>query len=90
MGYFSNGTEGEQYESDFCQRCVHRGNDEDGGCIVWLAHILYSYEECNSTSNAKHMLDLLIPRTKDGLGNEQCRMFHLDKDAPDPNQLEMF
>jgi hypothetical protein len=90
MGYFSNGSEGMYYEERFCSRCVHRGNDETGGCVVWLAHLLYSYTECNSTSNAKHILDLLIPPAKDKLSNDQCAMFHFDAASPDPNQMEMF
>jgi hypothetical protein len=87
VGYFSNGTEGAMYEEDYCNRCVHRGNDEDGGCVVWLAHLMYSYTECNSKSNAKHILDLLIPPSKDHLYNEQCRMFHYD---PKVDQMDMF
>ena len=90
MGYFSNGSEGMYYEERFCDRCVHRGNDQDGGCVVWLAHLLYSYKEANSDSNAKHILDLLIPPAKDGLSNDQCAMFHLDTNTPDPNQLDLF
>lgn len=87
MAYFSNGTEGMMYEERYCDRCVHRGSDETGGCVVWLAHLLYSYSECNSDSNAAHILELLIPRSKDKLSNEQCRMFHLDKN--DPNQMDL-
>ncbi len=72
MGYFSNGSSGDWYEAKYCARCVH--NDEENGCPVMLAHVLYAYEECNSNSNAKHMLDLLIPVRKDGF-NGQCAMF---------------
>ena len=72
MGYFSNGTEGMMYEEDFCDRCEHQD-----GCAVWFAHSLYNYDECN---NEKSILHLLIPRSKDGLENEQCRMF-LEKRA---------
>jgi len=76
MGYFSNGTEGMMYEEDYCDRCVHQ--DADGkGCPVWLAHLLYSYELCNKDGDpGKHMLDILIPPSKDHLGNDQCTMFH--------------
>lgn len=68
MGYFSNGTEGELYQEDYCDRCIH-GQD---GCAVWFAHEMYNYDECN---NKNSILHLLIPRSEDGLGNEQCRMF---------------
>ena len=74
MGYFSNGMEGGDYQETYCLRCVHFGPEEGPGCPVWFAHLLFAYEECNSTSNAKTMLDLLIPRSADG-ANEECSMF---------------
>ncbi len=80
MGYFSNGTEGDYYFERYCSKCVH--NDEEKGCPVWLAHLLYSYQLCNEKEHpGKHILDLLIPETKDGLGNDQCAMFHESTDA---------
>lgn len=79
MGYFSNGTEGLWYEETYCLRCVHsnQGDPDGPGCAVWLAHQLYNYDECN---NEESILHLLIPLTKDGLSNEQCKMF-----MPDPH-----
>ncbi len=71
MGYFSNGCEGTDYESRYCEQCAHQKID-DGGCAVWLAHMLYNYDECNNEKSALH---LLIPRTEDKLGNEKCEMF---------------
>lgn len=74
MGYFSNGSEGDMYEAQYCARCVH-SNDENG-CPVMLAHVLYAYEECNSKSNAAHILTMLIPPRKDQPAfNDQCAMF---------------
>lgn len=72
MAYFPNGTAGEAYEAQYCNRCANE--DDKRGCAVWLAHLLYSYEECNAKSNAKHMLDLLIPVRADGYPG-QCAMF---------------
>lgn len=72
MGYFSNGTEGEIYEGDYCSRCVHQKID-DGGCAVWFLHMLHNYDECNKPNSFLHSL---IPLVKDGIGNEQCLMFH--------------
>ncbi len=46
MGYFSNGTEGEIYQEQWCNHCIHRPTQEKG-CAVWDAHLLLSYEECN-------------------------------------------
>lgn len=71
MGYFSNGTEGMEYEAAYCDRCLHQQPDGPG-CTVWLAHMLYNYDECNEEESILH---LLIPRTKDGLGNKECTMF---------------
>ena len=69
MGYFSNGTEGETYRAEWCERCVHGKNLD---CPIWAAHLNFNYAECNKPDSILHML---IPRTKDGLGNEQCRLF---------------
>jgi len=69
MGYFSNGTEGMDYQERYCSRCVHDANRD---CPVWAAHLLHNYDECNNKGSILHML---IPRSKDGLGNEQCKMF---------------
>jgi hypothetical protein len=71
MGYFSNGTQGEAYEAQWCDRCYHR-YDEDNPCVVWLAHLMKNYEESDKEDSILHML---IPRSEDGLGNEKCKMF---------------
>ncbi len=73
MGYFSNGTEGMDYESQYCDRCVHQGPPDGPGCMVWMLHMLHNYDECNNDDSWLH---ILIPRTKDKLDNEQCTMFH--------------
>lgn len=71
MGYFSNGSEGMGYAERYCSRCVH-----EEGCVVWTAHLLRNYDECN---NEKSILHMLIPRSRDGLSNEKCRMFYSGK-----------
>jgi len=68
MGYFSNGTEGMMYEDQYCSRCIHGDS-----CAVWAAHMIHNYDECNNDNSILHML---IPRTENGLGNQECRMFH--------------
>lgn len=71
MGYFSNGTEGEAYEARYCSRCIHQnGPDGDGGCAVWLLHMLHNYDECNKEDSFLHTL---IPRH--GTTNGRCAMF---------------
>jgi len=69
MGYFSNGTEGEDYFETYCQNCIH---DTQGDCPVWNAHLMFCYGAKDSTES---ILNMLIPRSKDGLDNEQCAMF---------------
>lgn len=86
MGYFSNGTEGESYEAQYCSRCVHQKPD-DGGCAVFLAHLLHNYDECNKDDSILHML---IPRKKVGVGNEQCAMFYEEASDRCKHTLEMF
>jgi hypothetical protein len=73
MGYFSNGTEGEDYFDAYCSKCIHDINED---CPVWQMHLLYSYELCNADKDpGKQMLDMLIPPTSDGLYNKRCTMF---------------
>ena len=70
MGCFSNGSEGRSYEAYYCARCVHMSADY--GCPCWDAHQLWNYEECNNPDSILHKM---IPRTADGLRNEQCLFF---------------
>jgi hypothetical protein len=77
MGYFSNATEGMLYEERWCMRCLHYERDEKG-CPVWQMHLMWNYDRYNTatgTAKVAQMLGSLIPRTEDGLGNEQCTMF---------------
>jgi hypothetical protein len=79
MGYFSNGTSGDMFEAEWCNRCAHE-NDEMC-CPVMLAHILYAYELCNedaAKNPGKHVLDMLIARAEPAVeqsGKQKCAMF---------------
>lgn len=53
MGYFSNGSEGMDWEAQNCTCCVHEQE-----CAVLEAHLLHNYDECN---NAESILHMLIP-----------------------------
>lgn len=66
MGYFSNGSEGADYEREFCDNCLHQD-----GCAVWKAHYLRNYAEGNNPGSILH---ILIPLDKDGK-NGKCTMF---------------
>ena len=72
MGYFSNGAEGEMYQDEWCSRCLHDNPDKDIHCPVWGLHLTMNYAECNKPESHLHVL---IPRSKDHLGNERCTMF---------------
>jgi hypothetical protein len=69
MGYFSNGTEEMMYADKYCDKCKH---DIDSDCPIRLMHMLYNYDECNKKDSILHKM---IPRSKDGLGNEKCVCF---------------
>lgn len=71
MAYFPNGVSGEAYEDHYCSNCIFQQTAK-GPCPIWEAHLLYNYQECNKPESILHML---IPRSKDGLSNEQCRFF---------------
>lgn len=72
MGYFSNGTEWAAYETKYCENCIHYNSH--GFCPIIDIHQLYNYNLKNG-SPGKIMIDMLIPRRKGGLSNEQCKMF---------------
>ncbi len=114
MGYFSNGCEGADYQTRYCERCVNYRDLHDGrgvGCPIWDAHLCYCSDAIHG-SNAANLigqdetviqvgdgenkvvgnvhyqqrwtvnlraasgiLNMLIPRSKCGCGNEQCTMF---------------
>lgn len=90
MGYFSNGTEGDMYEEKYCEKCVHYGEAGEG-CTVLILHTIWNYDQINPNDDhataKKWALDTLIPRTKDGLGNKECTMFHSKQEPPGPTHL---
>lgn len=72
MAYFSNGSEGFDYQSRWCERCEHY--DEETGCPIWNLHYRYNSSQFKSNFLA-FILGLFIPRSKDRLSNEKCVMF---------------
>ena len=74
MGYFPNGTEGMAYQEHYCDRCANQ--NDDGGCPILDAHLMFAYELCNEIDHpGKRILDMLIPENSDGLGNARCTLF---------------
>ena len=83
MGYFSNGTAGDTYQAQWCERCQNLGADErsketdTNGCPVLDAHLMANYEQCGDSKEAVALaaaLSSLIPRDTKG-NNGQCSMF---------------
>lgn len=76
MAYFSNGTEGTDYEQRWCANCTHGADGGAGACPVWLLHLVYN----GQTGNVGEMLDALIPRdqSRPGSPNAECALFVLD------------
>lgn len=73
MGYFSNGTEGSLYESQYCDRCENQHPEK--GCWIWDEHLFHNYEECNNDDSYLHRL---IPQKQEEGGhpyNGECVMF---------------
>lgn len=69
MGYFSNGEEGERYQAEYCERCLHDVNQD---CPILLIHLLFNYDQ-HRDENLKTVLDAFIPW--DGIYNGECKMF---------------
>lgn len=70
MGYFSNGSEGLDYQERYCFHCLHWSDEK--GCPVWNLHQIHNYKECNKADSFLHAF---IPRSEDHFRNEQCEMF---------------
>ena len=73
MGYFSNGSEGHDFEAQWCARCLHNGDGTTRPyCPVWNAHLLYNYDQ-NSKPDIGDVLGMLIVRRKDFV--QECQLF---------------
>ena len=79
MGYFSNGSEADDYQEKYCMKCLNwkeRNDEYNGdGCPIWDAHLMGNYTFCNHDDSP---LDVLIPR-QDAGWNKECRMFEREK-----------
>lgn len=89
MGYFSNGSEGADYEERYCRRCVHDVNHD---CPVLLIHVIYNYDQIDDKGSGEttlgNILGAFIPVSEDRLSNEQCTMFMPLKEATDGDTRE--
>lgn len=69
MGYFPNGSSGDKFREEFCQRCVHE-NPDDMGCPVWNLH-----QDAEWLKVPREALDVLIPMRAGGIHADKCAMF---------------
>ena len=80
MGYFSNGSMGDSYISQYCENCRNWRDLKDGrgpGCPIWDWHMIWNYNQCADTEIGKLYKDSLehfIPTGKNGFP-DKCRMF---------------
>lgn len=63
MGTFSNGTEGDTYRAEYCDKCIH---DIRENCPIWGLHL--------TAMAPRAVLDLFISRK--GIWNDECKLFH--------------
>ena len=84
MAYFSNATEAEIWKEENCYRCGNYENHkiegwEELGCPVEMVHFLFCYDAQSWKNEGRplpmEILDLLIPRGKNGIGAGPCSMF---------------
>lgn len=84
MGYFSNGSDGEGYQEEWCSRCLHDNYEKGIYCPIWNLHLRDNYDECNKPESYLHVL---IPREK--IHNSRCTMF-VDRGLLTNLQIEKF
>jgi hypothetical protein len=75
MGYFSNGSEGMNYEEKYCEHCQNwrlRKGEMIAGCPVWDLHYRFNTEQLEE-KNVKEILETLIPKA--GVWNDTCAMY---------------
>jgi len=96
MAYFSNGSEGMQYQSKYCDHCINWREDPDvpksWGCPIIDLHMDGNYDQCKDTPAGrfwKKVLEQFIPTGEDHFA-KQCRMFLKKPCADIPGQMKMF
>ncbi len=80
MAYFANGSQGDRYQSKWCDRCINwhelSPGDENWGCPVWDLHMDANYDQGNTVKGRlwKYALENFIPTGEDHWP-QKCRMF---------------
>jgi len=91
MAYFPNGTSGDIYMEQWCERCANwRETESDNwGCFVFDLHLAFNYEQNGESeiNKLKHkILEHFIPTGED-LFPEKCKMFIERKEVDIPGQM---
>ena len=71
MGYFSNGSEGVDYESKYCEKCIHFENDNGDGCAVFKTK-----ELAEQNRHLFEETDVAIDARKVSLTKEELKNFN--------------
>ena len=81
MGYFPNGSAGDRYQAQYCDRCINWRETSPGsgnwGCPIMDLHTEWNYEQHDIgliERAKKHALDNFIERKKDTFC-DKCKMF---------------
>jgi hypothetical protein len=68
MAYFPNGTAGQMYEEEYCDRCIHQDGKNGEGCPILELHLMHNYDK-----KMRPVLNTLIPMK--GVHTQECNMF---------------
>ena len=76
--YFSNGTEGDVFQSKYCYECVNWRDLKDGlreGCPVWDLHIAFNYKQFDNNDTELCLNIFGAKKSIKGVSFNKCRMF---------------
>jgi len=82
MGYFSNGSEGCDFQAQFCEHCVHDINED---CPVLLLHLMWNYDAVGEDKDdvKETALKVFISGSP-----QRCVMYHKRTAEDEPSKAE--
>ena len=78
MAYFSNGTDGQIYQEEFCLKCVNWVNLNDGrdyGCPIMDAHMVFEIHKGPQAEVLRHFIPDSTFNDDHALCHSECIMF---------------
>ena len=89
MGYFSNGSEGFDYQERYCIRCLNWRDNGTGseGCPIMDLHAMWNYEAIGKNADKTKAMALSHFIAREGIENKECTMFQI-KLLPTQAELE--